>query len=53
MNSDEPGGKTIDPLPLPKKVAILYSDVKREYFATEEMYLSEEGADLYAGQVAK
>lgn len=53
MNSDEPGGKTIDPLPLPKKVAILYSDVKREYFVTEEMFLSEEGADLYAGQVAK
>lgn len=53
MNSDEPGGKTLDPLPLPKKVAILYSDVKREYFVTEEMYLSEEGADLYAAQVAK
>jgi D-alanine-D-alanine ligase len=42
-----------EPLPLPKKVAILYSDVKREYFKTEEMYLSEEGADLYAEQVAK
>lgn len=38
---------------LPKKVAILYSDVKREYFKTEEMYLSEEGADLYASEVAK
>ncbi|MBP9670514.1 hypothetical protein KBD75_03885, partial [Candidatus Woesebacteria bacterium] len=36
-----------------KKVAILYSDVKREYFTSEEMYLSEEGADVYAGQVAK
>ncbi len=53
MISDEPGGKTDIPLPLPKKVAILFSDVKREYFATEEMYLSEEGADLYAGEVAK
>lgn len=53
MNTDEPGSKTVDPLPLPKKVAILYSDVKREYFVTEEMYLSEEGADLYAAQVAK
>jgi D-alanine-D-alanine ligase len=42
-----------DPLPLPKKVAILYSDVKREYFTNEEMYLSEEGANLYAEQVAK
>lgn len=53
MISDEPGGKTDIPLPLPKKVAILFSDVKREYFATEEMYLSEEGADIYAGEVAK
>ncbi len=44
---------TDDPLPLPKKVAILYSDVKREYFATEEAYLTEEGADIYAGDVAK
>jgi D-alanine-D-alanine ligase len=42
-----------EPLPLPKKVAILYSDVKREYFKTEEMFLSEEGADQYAQQVAK
>lgn len=40
-------------LVLPKKVAILYSDVKREYFSTEEMYLSEEGADIYASDVAK
>ena len=53
MLSDEPGSKLIDPLPLPKRVAILYSDVKREYFATEETWLSEEGADLYAGEVAK
>ena len=53
MLSDEPGNKPVDPLPLPKRVAILYSDVKREYFATEETWLSEEGADLYAGEVAK
>lgn len=53
MLSDEPGGKPDILLPLPKKVAILYSDVKREYFASEEMYLSEEGADLYASEVAK
>lgn len=50
---DEPGGNIKDPLVLPKKVAILYSDVKREYFGTEQEYLSEEGADLYAGEVAK
>ena len=42
-----------DPLALPKKVAILYSDVKREYFSTEEAYTTEEGADIYAGDVAK
>lgn len=53
MTSDEDNNKPpIDPLPLPKKVAILYSDVKREYFRTEEAYLSEEGADLYAQEVA-
>lgn len=52
MNQDG-ASKSIEPLSLPKKVAILYSDVKREYFSTEETYLSEEGADLYAGEVAK
>src|SRR3989338_9470162 len=35
-------GKT--PLELPKKVAILYSDVKREYFPTEAQYLTEKDA---------
>lgn len=53
QSDDEPSNKPTDPLPLPKKVAILYSDVKREYFATEESFLSEEGADIYAGEVAK
>jgi D-alanine-D-alanine ligase len=52
MNSDEPNNKSNDPLPLPKKVAILYSDVKREYFATEQTFLSEEGADVNAEIVA-
>lgn len=51
--SDEPGQPTKEPLVLPKKVAILYSDVQREYFRTEQEYLSEEGADLYAHEVAK
>lgn len=40
-------------LKLPKKVAIVYSDVRREYFKTEEEYLSEEGADIYANDIAK
>ena len=39
--------------PLPKKVAIIYSDVKREYFKTEDEYISEEGADIYANDIAK
>lgn len=39
--------------PLPKKVAILYSDVRREYFATEDEYIAEEGADIYANNIAK
>lgn len=39
--------------PLPKKVAILYTDVKREYFATQEIYESDEGADKYADEVQK
>jgi hypothetical protein len=29
---------------LPKKVAILYSDVKREYFPTEAHYITEKDA---------
>ncbi|MEI8232936.1 MAG: hypothetical protein WCG44_04315 [bacterium] len=53
MPADEPDNKPVEPLPLPRKVAILYSDVKREYFSSEEAYLSEEGADLYAGEVGK
>lgn len=51
-DSKPPGGVNGE-LILPKKVAILYSDVKREYFETEEGFLSEEGADVYAADVAK
>lgn len=40
-------------LKLPKKVAIVYSDVKREYFLTEDEYIAEEGADIYANDIAK
>ncbi len=53
-STDDPGNPTPKPpLTLPKRVAIIYSDVKREYFRTEQEYLSEEGADLYASEVAK
>lgn len=51
-NDEEPGNKSADELTLPRKVAILYSDVKREYFKTEQEFLTEEGADIYAGDVA-
>ena len=27
--------------PLPKKIAILYSEAKREYFPTEQQFISE------------
>lgn len=43
----------IEEPPLPKKVAIIYSDVRREYFLTEDEYISEEGADIYANDIAQ
>ena len=42
-----------DEISLPKKVAVIYSDVKREYFVSEEDFLTEENADVYALDVAK
>jgi D-alanine-D-alanine ligase len=44
---------TTEEITLPKKVAILYSDVKREYFTTEDEYIAEEGADIYANDIAQ
>lgn len=38
---------------LPKKVAVIYSDVRREYFLTEDEYISEVGADIYANDIAQ
>lgn len=38
---------------LPKKLAIIYSDVKEKYFKTEEEYIAEVGADIYANDIAK
>ena len=37
---------------LPNKVAIIYSDVKREYFPTEEQYITEKDAQKDANMVA-
>lgn len=45
----EPGPKR----ELPKKVAVVYTDVKREYYATEESFISDADADVYAAEVAK
>jgi len=38
---------------LPKKVAIIYSDVKREYFPTEAQYITEKDADRDASVIGK
>ncbi|MEK7168951.1 MAG: hypothetical protein AAB778_02965 [Patescibacteria group bacterium] len=38
---------------LPKKLAIIYSDVREKYFKTQEEYISEVGADIYANDIAK
>lgn len=38
---------------LPKKLAIIYSDVREKYFKTEEEYIAEVGADIYANDIAK
>lgn len=47
-NGDQPV-----PVVLPERVAILFSEVKREYFPSEEAYLTEKDADVYAQEVAK
>lgn len=38
---------------LPKKVGIIYSDAKREYFPTEEQYITEKDAEVDAKRIAK
>jgi len=38
---------------VPKKVGIIHSDVKREYFPTEEQYITEKDADKDAKIIAK
>lgn len=38
---------------LPKRVALLYSDAKREYFPTEDQYITEKDADKDAQIVAE
>lgn len=45
--------KPEEDFPLPDKVAILYTDVKREYFSSEEIYQSDKDADIYASEVQK
>ena len=52
--TDEPGPDNCsDSLCLPKKVAIVYTDVKREYYDSDEVYESDKDADVYAGEIAK
>lgn len=38
---------------LPKKVAIIYSDVKREYFSTESQFITEKDADKDAELIGR
>lgn len=38
---------------LPKKIAVLYSDVKRSYFPTESQYITEKGAEDDARIISK
>ncbi len=38
-------GKNANDGVLPRKVGIIYSDVKKEYFATEAQFITEKGAD--------
>ena len=40
-------------LDLPRKVGIIYSDVKREYFPTESQYITEKDADKDAELIGK
>jgi D-alanine-D-alanine ligase len=40
-------------LPLPKRVAVLYSDARREYFPTEEQYITEAEVKGRAAVIAK
>ena len=44
--------KNGDEYELPKKVGIIYSDVKKEYFATEAQYITEKDADEDAKIIA-
>lgn len=41
------------PYPLPKKVAILFTDAKREYFTTEALYITEKDAEKEANLIAE
>ena len=53
MPSDEdPLGLVQENSFFPRKIAILYSDDRREYFRTEEEYLTEAGSREYAEHVA-
>lgn len=42
-NNDKPPSKKNDYI-FPKKIGVIYSDVKREYFPTEAQYLTEKDA---------
>lgn len=52
MQTDYPSPKKIEPA-LPEKIAIIYSDVQREYFPTEAQYITEKDAEQDAHLIAE
>lgn len=58
QNADKPGGAKPNTTPIngysfPKKIAIIYSEVKREYFPTNAQYITEKDAQRDASVIAK
>ncbi len=51
-DTQPPNGNGYHDVPLPKRICIICSDPKREYFPTEQQYLTEKDAFEEAGRVA-
>jgi len=52
-NQNNQGNKLRNGYHLPQKIAILYSDVRREYFPTEAQFLTEKDADRDAELISR
>ncbi len=53
VNPSKPQLTSQSSFKMPDRIAVLYSEVKREYFATEQLYITEKDADVSAESVAK